>query len=110
MVGVGLKIAIFPLHGWLPNAYAYAPSAVSAYLSGTGTKVAIYVLIRLLFTLFGVEFAFEEMALGRLATPLALVAIVTMSLVALFQDDLKRLLAYSSLAQNRLHGARTVVG
>ena len=99
VVGVGLKIAIFPLHGWLPNAYAYAPSAVSAYLSGTGTKVAIYVLIRLLFTLFGVEFAFEEMALGRLATPLALVAIVTMSLVALFQDDLKRLLAYSSLAQ-----------
>ena len=38
-VGLGLKLALFPLHLWLPNAYAYAPSAVTVFLAATGTKV-----------------------------------------------------------------------
>ena len=41
-VGISLKLALFPLHSWLPNAYAYAPSVASAFLAGTATKVAIY--------------------------------------------------------------------
>ena len=52
-VGLSLKLALFPLHLWLPNAYAYAPSAVSAFLASTGTKVAVYALARILFTVFG---------------------------------------------------------
>jgi hypothetical protein len=52
-VGVSLKLALFPLHQWLPNAYAYAPSAVSAFLAATATKVAVYVLLRFYFSVFG---------------------------------------------------------
>ena len=52
-VGIGLKLALFPLHQWLPNAYAYAPSVVTAFLAATATKVSVYVLIRFYFTVFG---------------------------------------------------------
>ena len=48
-VGVSLKIALFPLHLWLPNAYAFAPSSISAFLAATATKVSIYVLMRYYF-------------------------------------------------------------
>lgn len=98
-VGIGLKLAMFPLHLWLPNAYTYAPSAVSAFLSATATKVAVYVLLRFLFTVFGFSIAFEVAVLRNIILPLALVGIFAGSIVAIFQDDLKRMLAYSSIAQ-----------
>ena len=62
--GVGLKLALFPLHAWLPNAYAYAPSAVSAFLAATATKVAVYVLMRVYFSVYGVDAVFRDMPLG----------------------------------------------
>jgi multicomponent Na+:H+ antiporter subunit D len=98
-VGIGLKLALFPLHLWLPNAYTYAPSVVSAFLAATATKVAVYAMLRFMFTLFGVEFAFEKMPLGLIFTALGLAGILSASLVAVFQDNVKRLLAYSSVAQ-----------
>lgn len=98
-VGVGLKLALFPLHMWLPNAYAYAPSAVTSFIAATATKVAVYMLLRFFFTVFGPEFAFDTMQLDLLLIPLAMVAIFSMSLVAIYQRDVKRLLAYSSVAQ-----------
>ncbi len=53
-VGISLKLALFPLHQWLPNAYAFAPSAVSAFLAATATKVSVlYVLLRFYFSVFG---------------------------------------------------------
>ena len=98
-VGISLKLALFPLHLWLPNAYAYAPSVVTAFLAGTATKVAVYLLLRFFFSVFGAEFSFEIMQLDALLLPLALVAIFSSSLVAIFQVNVKRLLAYSSVAQ-----------
>ncbi len=98
-VGIGLKMALFPLHAWLPNAYAYAPSAVTAFLAGSATKVAVYVWLRFFFTVFGADFAFESMSMMFLLLPLALAGVVMMSTVAIFQQDAKRLLAYSSVAQ-----------
>lgn len=98
-VGLSLKLALFPLHLWLPNAYTYAPSAVSAFMAATATKVAIYALLRFMFTMFGIEFSFGSMPLDNILMPLALIAIVSASLVALFQDNIKRMLAYSSVAQ-----------
>ena len=98
-VGITLKLALFPLHLWLPNAYTYAPSAVTAFIASTATKVAVYMLLRFFFTVFGVEFSFATMQLDKILMPLALVAILTMSLVAIYQDNVKRLLAYSSVAQ-----------
>jgi multicomponent Na+:H+ antiporter subunit D len=98
-VGISLKLALFPLHLWLPNAYAYAPSVVTAFLAATATKVAVYVLLRFVFTVFGAAFAFEATPLAELLLPLALIAVFTASTVAIFQDDIKRMLAYSSVAQ-----------
>ena len=98
-VGMALKMALFPLHQWLPNAYTYAPSVVTAFLAGTATKVAVYVLLRFALTIFGVEFSFHTMPLSRVLAVLALLAMFSASLVAIFQQDVKRLLAYSSVAQ-----------
>ena len=98
-VGLALKIAIFPLHVWLTNAYTNAPSFVSAFLSATATKVAIYVLIRIFFTLFGYEFSFKDLPLPQILVILSLFAIIIGSLVAVFQGNVKRMLAYSSVAQ-----------
>ena len=98
-VGISLKLALFPLHMWLPNAYAYAPSAVSAFLATTGTKIAIYVLLRFTYTIFGAEFSFGVVPLGEVLLALAVIAMIVASTIAIFQADVKRLLAYSSLAQ-----------
>ncbi len=98
-VGISLKLALFPLHLWLPNAYAFAPSAVSAFLAATATKVAVYVLLRFFFTVFGTGFSFAVMRLDLILLPLALLGIVVASATAIFQNNVKRLLAYSSVAQ-----------
>ncbi len=98
-LGIGIKCALFPLHRWLPAAYTYAPSAVSAFLAGTTTKVFIYVLLRFLFTLFGAEFVFDKMNLDVVFLLIAILAIFSGSIAALFQENVKRLLAYSSVAQ-----------
>jgi multicomponent Na+:H+ antiporter subunit D len=98
-VGVSLKLALFPLHLWLPNAYTYAPSMVTVFLSATATKVAIYVLLRFFYSVFGAEFSFGELPMDHVLMPLALLGILLPSIVAIFQDDVKRMLAYSSVAQ-----------
>lgn len=98
-VGISLKLALFPLHHWLPNAYTYAPSTATAFLAATSTKVAVYMLLRFFFTIFGAAFSFDTMQLDYVLLPLALVAVFSMSLVAIFQENVKRMLAYSSLAQ-----------
>lgn len=99
-VGIGLKLALFPLHLWLPNAYAYAPSVVTVFLAATATKVAAYVLIRILYTVFGGVEALDTFGLVRDALLIsALIAMFAMSAVAVFQNNVKRMLAYSSLAQ-----------
>jgi len=98
-VGISLKLALFPLHLWLPNAYARAPSAVSAFLAATATKVAVYLLLRFVFGIFIAAYALDELPLTAILMPLALIAVFTGSLVAIFQDDVRRMLAYSSVAQ-----------
>ena len=98
-VGVGLKMALFPLHLWLPNAYTYAPSVVTAFLAATATKVSVYILLRFVFSVYGATFAFETLPLDSLFMALALFGIFFASLVAIFQQNVKRMLAYSSVAQ-----------
>jgi multicomponent Na+:H+ antiporter subunit D len=99
VIGICLKLALFPLHLWLPNAYTYAPSAVTALMASTGTKVAIYVLVRFVYTVFGPEFSYGEMPTVYLLVPLAVIGLLSTSVVAIGQDKIKRMLAYSSVAQ-----------
>ena len=99
IIGAAIKLALFPLHFWLPKAYTYAPSSVSAFLAATATKVAVYILIRFLFTVFGVKFSFEVLPTALPLMVLAVLAMFVASTVAIFQDSVKRMLAYSSVAQ-----------
>ncbi len=99
IVGLSLKIALFPLHQWLPNAYAYAPSSVAAFLAATSTKVSLYVLLRFLYTVFGWDYVFDDLHLDYVLLPLSLITIFVASMIAAFQVDLKKILAYSSVAQ-----------
>ncbi|GAB1392215.1 monovalent cation/H+ antiporter subunit D family protein [Rhodocyclaceae bacterium] len=98
-VGISLKLALFPLHQWLPNAYTYAPSAVTAFLAATATKVSVYVLIRFWYAVFGESLVFVQLPLPQLMLLLSLAAMFVASFTAIFQDDLKRLFAYSSVGQ-----------
>ncbi|MEZ8006595.1 MAG: monovalent cation/H+ antiporter subunit D family protein [Amylibacter sp.] len=99
VVGLGLKVAMFPLHLWLPKAYTFAPSAVTVFLSATATKAALYVLMRFIFSVYHPDFSFTTNALEIIFLPLAIIAMFSASFVAAFQINFKRMLAYSSIAQ-----------
>jgi len=99
VVGLGLKLALLPLHLWLPNAYAYAPNFVTVFLAGTATKVALYVMLRFIFTVFSPEYSFLVLPLSAVLMALAIAGMLAASWVAMFQANLKRMLAYSSVAQ-----------
>lgn len=98
-VGISLKLALFPLHMWLPNAYAYAPSAVSALLAAVATKVSVYVLLRFYFSIFGVGAVFGALPMEQVLLVLAVAAMFVASAAAIWQDNLKHMLAYSSVGQ-----------
>jgi multicomponent Na+:H+ antiporter subunit D len=98
VIGMGLKLALFPLHRWLPGAYTNAPSAVTVFLAATATKVAIYVLLRMVFTVFGLDFALT-MPYQTVFFTLGAIGILFASVSAIDQPNLKRMLAYSSVAQ-----------
>jgi Formate hydrogenlyase subunit 3/Multisubunit Na+/H+ antiporter, MnhD subunit len=76
VVGLALKLALFPLHLWLPNAYTYAPSVVSAFIAATATKVALYVMLRFIFTVFAPEYSFSALPLALALTLLAIGAML----------------------------------
>ncbi len=99
LVGISLKLALFPLHFWLPNAYAFAPTTVTIFLAATATKVSVYVMIRILYTVFGGPALFEIFPIDEALVGLGMLSMVAAALVAIFQDNVKRLLAYSSLSQ-----------
>ena len=98
-VGIGLKLAMFPLHLWLPNAYTYAPSVVTAFLAATATKVAVYVLLRFKLDIFGIDFSLGRVPFEYILLPVGVLGILSASLAAIYQVEVKRLLAYSSVAQ-----------
>jgi multicomponent Na+:H+ antiporter subunit D len=98
-IGLALKGAVFPLHLWLPNAYTFAPNIVTVFLAACATKVAIYVLLRFDFFVLQPNLAGHDLQFGYFLMPLAILGILIASVVAMFESNLKRLLAWSSVAQ-----------
>jgi multicomponent Na+:H+ antiporter subunit D len=98
-VGLALKAAIFPLHVWLPNAYTYAPHMVTVFLAACATKVSLYVLLRFDFFVFQGNLEGHTVQFAAYLMPLALLGILIGSAVAMFEKNVKRLLAFSSVAQ-----------
>ena len=97
VVGLSIKAAVFPFHGWLPDVYTYAPPPVTGFVAAVMTKVSAYALFRVLYFVLGAEAA-AATALTFLGWA-ALVAIVAGSWLALAQTDVRRMLAYSSVGQ-----------
>ena len=98
IAGFGVKAALVPLHGWLPQAMV-APAPVSALLHAVAVvKAGAFGIVRVVYDVFGVEFAASLGVMQPLAW-LAAVTIIYGSLRALFQDDLKRRLAFSTVSQ-----------
>ncbi len=99
IVGLGLKLAMFPLHTWLPGAYAYAPSFVTAFLAATATKAALYLLLRFSFTVFDPSWSFVAKLFMYIFAGVGIIGMLVASLQAIFQNDIRRVLAFSSIAQ-----------
>lgn len=98
IIGFSTKAAIFPLHVWLPDAHSVAPTPSSALLSGIVVKVYIFAIIKLLFRVMGVPIV-SELGIPTAITYLAALGTIMGSIFAIAQKDIKRMLAYSSVAQ-----------
>lgn len=97
--GLMVKAAIFPLHTWQPDAYETAPDDVSAYIAALVSTAGAYALARLMFTVFTPEFFAATPVAAEIVIGLAAISIVAGSLLAAMQHRVKRMLAYSSVAQ-----------
>ena len=99
MVGLALKMALFPLHVWLPDAYTKAPSVASTLIAPLMTKVAVYVLLRLMFTVFRPYLSFELLPMSKVLLIAGIVAIFAGAIMALAQVDFKRMFCYIIVAE-----------
>lgn len=99
LTGLFIKMALFPMHAWLPNAYTYSPSPAISLIAPLTTKVMVYVMIRFLLTVFTPSFSYGSMAVNTSFVWLAVIAIVVGSILALSQKSLKRMLSYIMIAE-----------
>ncbi len=96
-IGFGIKFALFPFHPWLADAHASAPSPISALLSGVMIKIQLYSLIRIVTVLYGIDYI-HDLKLNIVFMSLGVGSVLIGHLMALKQTNLKRMLAYSSIA------------
>ncbi len=99
VIGLALKMALFPLHVWLPDAHSYSPTGVAALLAAVQVKAGAYALVRILFDVYGPTYRGDGLPVGVALTWFGAAGIVVGSVLAIRQTDLKRLLAYSTVAQ-----------
>jgi multicomponent Na+:H+ antiporter subunit D len=97
--GVAIKMGLFPLHVWMPDAYTTAPGPVSTLIAPLMTKVAAYILIRIMFTLFQPEFSISVVPVATILGWMAVVAIIIGGIKALAQTDIKRMVTYIMIAE-----------
>ena len=98
-VGIAIKMALFPLHVWLPDAYTKAPSAASALIAPLMTKISVYVMLRIMFTVFKPSLSIEMLPVTDIMIWLGIAAIVAGAVMALAQTDFKRMFCYIVVAE-----------
>jgi multicomponent Na+:H+ antiporter subunit D len=99
LVGTWIKMAFFPMHGWLPNAYTYAPSAAGCVVAPLVTKVSVYIMIRLMLSVFSPLYVYSIVGLSETIVWMAVIAIISGSILALAQTDFKKMLTYLIVAE-----------
>ncbi len=98
IIGFGVKMALFPLHGWQPDAYTFAHPGAAAFIAGLMSKIPAYAMIRFLYYIFKVDNPVVHSALNALGI-MGVAGILIGSIMAMAQYDFRRMLAYSSVAQ-----------
>ena len=98
IIGFGIKMALFPLHGWQPDAFSFAHPGAAAFIAGCMSKAPAYALIRFVYYIFKVDNPVMHSALNVLGI-LGVAGILIGSIMAMAQYDFRRMLAYSSVAQ-----------
>ncbi|MDY6790809.1 MAG: monovalent cation/H+ antiporter subunit D family protein [Thermodesulfobacteriota bacterium] len=98
-VGIAIKMALFPLHTWLPDAYTKAPSAASALIAPLMTKVSVYVMLRIMYTVFKPSLSMDTLPVTDIMIWLGIAAIVAGAVMALAQTDFKRMCCYIVVAE-----------
>ena len=99
MTGLFIKMALFPFHTWLPNAYAYSPTSSISLIAPLTTKVMIYVMIRITLFVFTPTFAFSSPMVNTAFVWIATGGIIAASILALSERRLKRFLTYVLIAE-----------
>ncbi len=94
MTGLFIKMGMFPMHGWLPNAYSDSHSATSTLVASLTTKVMLYVMIRLILNVFLPDYSFSKLNIDNIMVWFATVVIICGSFLALSQKNLKYMLSY----------------
>ncbi|MEF9878315.1 MAG: proton-conducting transporter membrane subunit [Clostridia bacterium] len=97
-VGLGIKSAVFPFHTWLPDAYGYTTPTSSAVLSSIVSKAYLFLLIKIFYRVIGLELVLENHALNLLLI-FGVTSMIMGSLNAMHSNDLRRMIAFSSVAQ-----------
>ena len=97
--GLGLKMALVPLHLWLPDAYTFAPSSVNSLIAPIMTKVAAYAMVRMFLSVFPAGYLADAVPVANALLVLGLIGVMYGSIVAMAQRDIRRMLAYSSISQ-----------
>lgn len=98
VTGFGVKAAIMPLHGWVPDAHPAAPAPASAILSGVLVAAGSFGIMRVVYNVFGIQLI-RELGFGAIMAIIISFTIVVSSIIAIDQDNLKRRLAYSTIGQ-----------
>ncbi|MCR5220195.1 MAG: monovalent cation/H+ antiporter subunit D family protein [bacterium] len=100
MIGLLIKMGFFPLHGWLPNAYSYAPVGASVLIAPLMTKITVYLMIRILFRIFTPDFIFAaHSGIRHLVVWVAALGVIAASVIALNQKNFVRMLTYVIIAE-----------
>ncbi|MBC8243295.1 MAG: hypothetical protein H8E20_02775 [Verrucomicrobia bacterium] len=94
LLGAWAKMAFFPFHGWLPNAYAHAPTASAAVLAPLATKVAVYAMLRIMVTVYSIDYILDSPGIQSVVLLLSSIAIVVGSFFSLTQTNLKLIACY----------------
>ncbi len=99
MVGIWAKMAFFPMHSWLPNAYTYAPNTTSCLIAPLMTKISVYIMLRVMFSIFSPAYVYHYLSVANAIVWMAVIAIIGGSLLALVQKDFKKMLTYLVVAE-----------
>ncbi len=99
IVGIAIKMALFPLHGWLPDAYSKAPSASGALIAPLMTKISVYMMLRVVLYVFNPSFSIAMLSGTKILLWAGTAAIIAGAFKALSQTDYKRMLCYIIVAE-----------